>query len=49
MGWHGLALFGSHTTPKKVSIETSHFSSISSKNINDISVEAVYKKIDSHL
>ena len=49
MGCHGLALFGSHTTPKKVSIETSHFSSISSKNINDISVEAVYKKIDSHL
>ena len=49
MGCHGLALFGSHTTPKKVSIETSHFSSISSKNISDISVEAVYKKIDSHL
>ena len=49
LGCRGLALFGSHTTPEKVSIETGSFSSISSKNISDISIKEVFDKIDSHL
>ena len=49
LGCRGLALFGSHTTPEKVSIETASFSSISSKNISDISIKEVFDKIDSHL
>ena len=48
LGCKGLALFGSHTTPEKVSIETASFSSISSKNISDISIKEVFDKIDSH-
>ena len=49
LGCRGLALFGSHTTPDKVSIETGSFLSISSKNISNISIEEVFDKIDSHL
>ena len=49
LGCRGLALFGNHISPKKVSIETGQFLSITSKNIGDISVETVLKKIDSNL
>ena len=49
LGCRGLALFGGHTTPEKVSIETGSFLSISSKNISNISIEEVFDKIDSHL
>ena len=49
LGCKGLALFGGHTTPEKVSIETGSFLSISSKNIRNISMEEVFDKIDSHL
>ena len=49
LGCRGLALFGGHTTPEKVSIETGSFLSISSKNIRNISMEEVFDKIDSHL
>ena len=49
LGCRGLAIFGGHTTPEKVSIETGSFLSISSKNISNISIEEVFDKIDSHL
>ena len=49
LGCRGLALFGGHTTPEKVSIETGSFLSISNKNISNISIEEVFDKIDSHL
>ena len=49
LGCRGLAIFGGHTTPEKVSIETGSFLSISSKNISNISIEEVLDKIDSHL
>ena len=51
LGKNGLVLFGHHTTPKKVSIETDKFKAISVANLNDLSAEYVYeefkKKIES--
>ena len=49
LGCKGLVLFGGHTSPGKVSIETGSFLSISSNNISNISIETVCDKIDSHL
>ena len=46
---NGLVLFGSHTTPKKVSIENSNFKAISVKNLNDLSVDFVLEKIKDNL
>ena len=40
----GLALFGSHTSPKKVSIENFNFKAISVKNLNDLDVNTVLKE-----
>ena len=37
----GLALFGSHTSAKKVSIENFNFKAISVKNLNDLDVDTV--------
>jgi ADP-heptose:LPS heptosyltransferase len=45
----GLALFGSHTSAKKVSIENSNFKAISVKNLVDLDVETVMKEIKAHL
>ena len=45
----GLALFGGHTTAKKVSIENSNFKAISVKNLNDLTVEMVLKEIKANL
>ncbi len=45
----GIVLFGYHTTPKKVSIETDKFKAISSKNLNDITAENVYSTIKNKL
>ena len=45
----GLALFGSHTSAKKVSIENFNFKAISSKNLKDINVETVINEIKSKL
>ena len=45
----GIVIFGSHTTPKKVSIERSNFKSISTPNLKDLSAEDVYKKISEKL
>ena len=45
LGKDGLVIFGPHTTPSKVSIETEKFKSISAKNLNEISPEKVYSLI----
>ena len=49
LGQSGLALFGYHTTPKKVSIETGNFKAISVNDLNDLLAETVYVKIKNHL
>ena len=41
----GLALFGSHTTAKKVSIERDNFKAIQVSDLNKLSAEKVLKKI----
>ena len=45
----GLALFGSHTTAEKVSIETENFKFIQSKNLSDIRVSDVFDRIKENL
>jgi len=45
----GVALFGTHTTPKKVSIETSNFHSIQSENLKNLSADSVYTNIKDRL
>ena len=46
---NGVALFGHHTTAKKVSIETKNFKAISVENLNSLSAEEVYLKIKNKL
>jgi|TARA_B110000438_G_C15718445_1_gene608633 ADP-heptose:LPS heptosyltransferase len=41
----GVALFGHHTTPKKVSIETEKFKAISVDDLKNLNAEKVYSKI----
>ena len=45
----GLVLFGHHTTPKKVSIETEKFKAVTSDNLDNLSAENVYKLIKDNL
>lgn len=45
----GLALFGSHTSPKKVSIENENFNTITVKDLKDLNVDVVLSKIKSKL
>ena len=45
----GIVLFGSHTTPEKVSIENYNFKAISVKNLKDLSVDTVLKQIKTRL
>ena len=49
LGVRGVALFGYHTTPKKVSIETDLFKSISRNNLNDLSAQEVFSEISKEL
>ena len=42
---NGLVLFGSHTSAKKVSIESFNFKAISVKNLNDLNVNTVLKEV----
>ena len=42
----GLTLFGSHTTAKKVSIERDHFKAIQVSDLNKLSAEKVFEKIN---
>ena len=45
----GLVLFGSHTSPKKVSIENNYFKSLQSKNLPDLKVQEVFNEIKNNL
>ena len=45
----GLVLFGSHTSPKKVSIESYNFKALSVKDLKDLSINAVLEEIKSKL
>ena len=45
LGARGVTLFGYHTTPKKVSIETNKFKAIIKNNLNELSAEEVYSNI----
>ena len=49
LGQIGKVLFGYHTTPKKVSIETDKFKAIRSDNLKELSAETVYLKIKNML
>ena len=45
LGSKGVALFGSHTTPFKVSIETENFKAIQAAELSKLSVEKVFEKL----
>ena len=49
LGANGITLFGHHTTPYKVSIETDKFKALTVSELNDLSAETVYEKIKSKL
>jgi len=49
LGVNGLVLFGYHTTPKKVSIETDKFKALISNKLEDLSAERVYSEIKNQL
>ena len=46
---NGLALFGSHTSAKKVSIENKNFKALSVKNLSNLSVDTVMREIKNKL
>ena len=45
----GIVLFGSHTTPEKVSIETDNFKSLKANNLKDLTVADVFEKVKENL
>ena len=45
----GLVLFGSHTSPEKVSINSENFKSIKVKNLQDLNVSDVFEKVKENL
>ncbi len=45
----GITLFGHHTTPYKVSIETDNFKAIVTKQLKELSADFVYKKISKEI
>ena len=49
LGMNGIVLFGYHTTPKKVSIETDKFKAITVKNLKNLSAEDVYSELKNKL
>ena len=49
LGQKGTVLFGSHTTAKKVSIETKKFKAITVSDLNSLTAEKVYSEIKSKL
>ncbi len=49
LGKNGVVIFGQHTTPKKVSIETDKFKAIISKDLNTLDSEKVYSEIKNKL
>ena len=49
LGKNGIALFGSHTTAKKVSLETKKFKAITVDDLNNLNAEDVYSEIKDEL
>ncbi len=49
LGSEGIVLFGYHTTPKKVSIETSKFRAVTVKDLKFLSAEEVYALVKDQL
>ena len=49
LGANGIVLFGYHTTPEKVSIETDKFKALTVNNLSELSVDTVYSKIQNIL
>ena len=49
LGQRGVVLFGYHTTPKKVSIETDKFKAITVDNLKHLTAEKVYSEIKREL
>lgn len=49
LGSNGIVLFGYHTTPKKVSIETDKFKALTIDNLKNLSAEKVYLEIQDKL
>ena len=49
LGKNGIVLFGHHTTPQKVSIETDKFKALSADKLKNLSAESVYSEIKSKL
>ena len=49
LGQKGVVLFGYHTTPKKVSIETKEFKAITTDDLNKLTAESVYSEIKDKL
>ena len=49
LGQKGIVLFGYHTTPKKVSIETVNFKAIVTDNLNTLSAEKVFSQVEKEL
>ena len=49
LGMDGLVLFGYHTTPKKVSIETDKFRALTVNKLTNLSAESVYSEIKQKL
>ena len=49
LGKNGVVLFGHHTTPEKVSIETSNFKAITVDNLKNLTAEKVYIDIKNNL
>ena len=45
----GLVLFGSHTSAKKVSIETANFKAITVKDLSDLDTDTVITEIKKNL
>ena len=45
----GIVLFGAHTTPEKVSIETENFKSMNAKNLRDLTAKQVFEKVKEEL
>ena len=49
LGSKGIALFGSHTTPLKVSIERENFKAIQVQELSKLSAEKVFTKVYENL
>ena len=49
LGSSGLVLFGHHTSPQKVSIETEKFRALSVDQLAKLSAEHVYSEIENKL